>query len=357
MMDIGKIIRKMASGFHPAAYLFIPVIKIKDRAGGAPMHQMMERCVDRYTDPEQRENKAWLRRLKRDMWYSFLLYHVEFEEYFLFRFPRLSHEGRREFIPIEEKNELSIPLSSEEVQARIWDKWEAYKLFQPYYRRDAIAVDGTSNYEDFAQFVKKHPRFIAKPRLTSCGDGVTVIDTAEQADIPALYERLSRDGYTCEEIIRQAAPLSDLHPESVNTVRIATFVKNGTPSVLFANLRIGCGGSIVDNVGAGGFVASIDLDTGVVQTPGIMNTLERAIFHPDTGVQILGLHIPRWAELQAMVMEAAMSYSVHPYISWDCAYSVDGWVVVEANCRGQMTGAQFTTEHGLRSRMSQFFDM
>lgn len=357
-MDIGALIRKITARVHPAAYIFIPVLKVKDRLGEGHMHKVLADCIELYTTPEQRADKRGLRRTKRDMWYSFLLYHTDFEEYFLFRFPRLSHAGRREFVPLLEKNELCERMSPPEVQARIWDKWAAYELFRPYYHRDAVAPQSESDYEAFARFVEEHPRFMAKPRLTSCGEGVSLCDTtAEGTDVRALFDRFLREGFICEEVISQAEPMASLHPSSVNTVRAATYVKNGAPEVVFTNVRVGQGGSIVDNAGAGGFVAAIDVDTGVVMTPGTSKALERVLFHPDTGTQIIGFHIPEWEKLKAMVREAAMTYPVHPYISWDCAYTPDGWVIVEANCMGQVTGAQYSTEHGLRSRMSLYFDM
>lgn len=357
-MDIGKIIRRMAAKWHPIAYLFIPVIRTKDRLEGGNMHRELEEALRTHCTPAEQGDAAWLRRTKRDMWYSFLLYHTNFNEYFMFLFPRLSHEARAEFVTEAEKNELCENMSPPEVWERVWDKWSAYQLFGRYYRRDALKLDGDTPLGDFLAFTEKHPRFIAKPRLESCGVGVAIYDTSASGNAPeALFARLRDLDVICEELIVQAEPLSGLHPGSVNTVRAATLVKDGAPVLLFTFLRIGRGNSVVDNGGAGGYVALIDADAGIVSTPGVTETHETALLHPDTGAQILGLRLPRWEELKALALELAMVYPQHPYISWDLALTDRGWVVVEANCMGQFIGPQFTTEHGIRGYLSRYFDL
>ena len=357
-MDIGKLIRRITARCHPAAYLFIPVLRLKDRLEGGRMHVSMEKNIREFLSGREPDG-ASSRRLRRDMWYSFLLYHADFEEYFLFRFPRLSHEGRREFVTEAEKDELCLAMSPEEVWRVIWDKWSAYGLFRKYYARDAVKADAGASYDDFRAFIEKHPRFIAKPRLESCGRGVTIYDAAApDFDAESVFAELCGVDVICEELIVQAEPLARLHPASVNTVRVATLVReDGSVEVLFTFLRMGRSGSIVDNGGAGGFVACVDKQTGVVVTPGVTERLYSTVCHPDTGVQILGLRIPRWEELLSLAREAALVYPAHPYISWDFALTDAGWVVVEANCQGQFVGPQFTTGRGIRRELAQYFPL
>ncbi len=357
-MDIGMLIRRISAKCHPAAYLFVPVIRLKDRLEGGRMRRSLEENIENYCSEAQKRNPAALRRLRRDMWYSFILYHASFSEYFVYRFPRLSHEGRREFVTEAEKNALCERLSPPEVRRVIWDKWSAYNLFRDFYRRDAVKVDAESTFEEFGTFIGAHPRFIAKPRLESCGMGVTIYDAAAaDFDAAAVFAALQGIGVICEELIVETGVLASLHPGSVNTVRIATLMQDGAPVVLFTFLRVGRGDSIVDNAGAGGFAALIDTETGIVLTPGVTERLQEAAVHPDTGMPILGIRLPRWQEALDLARRAAMLYPDHPYISWDFAYTENGWVVVEANCMGQFICPQFTTGRGFRAHLSRYFDL
>lgn len=355
---IGRAVHATARAFHPAAYIFIPVLQIKDRFDGRPMGKKMERTLQTYCTPEQRQNRAYMRKLRRDMWYSFILYSCPFDEYFLFDFPRLSYRGRREFVTEEEKKYLCHRLSPESTREIFWNKWSTYEHFHAFYKRELIKVDKNSSEEDFYRFIKAHPQYIVKPCDDSCGNGVFIIDMENnRQNAKELLAQFRKTDVVLEELIVQAEEMSRLHPESVNTVRCATFVKDGLPSILFTFLRIGQGSSIVDNGGAGGFVASVDMETGIVITPGITETRRAFLIHPDTGAQIIGMRIPKWQELKQMALQLAMVIPEQQYVSWDLALTNCGWVMVEGNSAGQFIGPQFTTGYGIRKTLSNYFDL
>lgn len=355
-IDIGRIIRSICSNIHPAAYLFIPVIRIKDSFDGKRMHKAMARYIAIHCKETQMNDRSYMRRLKRDMWYSFILYNCAFDEYFMFHFPRLSHTARCEFVMEGEKVPLCHALAPESIREVFWNKWKTYELFKDFYKRDVIKVDTDSSIEEFLVFTEKHPKFIVKPFDESCGNGVYICDTTHQS-AETLFPSLRENNVVLEELIVQHESMAKLHPQSVNTVRCATFVKDGTPHIMFMFLRIGQGNSIVDNGGAGGFVASIDVTTGIVETPGVTETCHTALIHPDTGVQIIGMNIPHWDELKKTALALAMVYPQQPYVSWDLALTEQGWIMVEGNSAGQFIGPQFTTQWGIRSLLSQYFDL
>lgn len=356
-IDIGTVIHGVCRGFRPAAYLFIPVIKAKDRmADGGRMHSAMREKLDIFLSEEQRKNARYVRRLKRDLWYSFLVYRTPFAEYFLFHFENLSHRGRCTFVGDYEREAVCRRLTGPALWAQFENKYNTYLRFREYYGREAVLVDGSSSDDEFFRYIEAHPRCIVKPLRESCGHGVFIYDRSADPRTPeALLRELRPEPYIVEEVIRQAEPMAALHPASVNTVRCATFMTEHGPEILFTFLRIGRAGSVVDNGGAGGLIASIDRDTGVVETPGCLENGESMLFHPDSGRQILGMQIPRWEELRALGRELAGRMPEQKYISWDLALTDGGWVVVEGNCAGQFIGPQLTTQRGLRERLHPFF--
>ena len=100
-----------------------------------------------------------------------------------------------------------------------------------------------------------------------------------------------------ESLIDQGQELAAFHANSVNTVRMVTCMnKKGEFYYLFALLRVGQGGSIVDNVGSGGLVSMIDLETGNVCSDAFCRTKYYEL-HPDTKVRFKGTKIPEWDKL------------------------------------------------------------
>ena len=355
--EIGTVIHGVCRAFRPAAYLFIPVLRIKDRAAdGGMMHRAMEEKLGIFLTPEQKRDARYVRRIRRDLWYSFLVYRCPFTEYFLFQFEKLSHRGRRTFVCDHEREAVCERLTPPALWAQFENKFNTYKLFHEFYGREAIMVDGASDDAEFYRYIEAHPRCIFKPLKDSCGHGVFIYDRDRDARTPAdLLEELRPDPYIVEEVIRQAEPMARLHPASVNTVRCATFMTEHGPEIIFTFLRIGQAGSVVDNAGAGGIVASVDMQTGVVETVGRMENGSSCIFHPDSGCQILGMRLPRWDELRALGLTLAERIPEQKYISWDFALTDDGWVVVEGNCAGQFVCPQLTTLQGIRARLHPYF--
>jgi len=95
-------------------------------------------------------------------------------------------------------------------------------------------------------------RVVSKPTVGSCG-GKGVLFWEKTDGENALRELLTEgDEFIVQEHFRQHKALSDVHPSSVNTIRIMTFYDKGEVRVLQSILRMGAGGSRVDNACAGG---------------------------------------------------------------------------------------------------------
>lgn len=157
-----------------------------------------------------------------------------------------------------------------------------------------------------------------------------------------------------EEIIVQAEEMAKFHPESVNTIRFVTFYHNEIINKICAIIRIGRGGSIVDNACAGGIYAPIDLETGIVETAGTDFNLNKYIHHPYTIAQILGAQIPKWKELNELVKEIVKVVPQMKQVGWDFALTDNGWVMVEGNGR---PGVQHVIHNrGLRKEFQCMFD-
>ena len=362
-MDVRSAIRDRVHAIcrrHPAcAHLFTPFLRLGDTVvQHGKLHRQMDASIARYCTPEQVADRAFLRRTRRDLWFSLLVYFCPFDFYFMYGFGRLSHAARCQFVSPAELRAITRKLTTPQTRNILQDKWNAYQRFREDYRRDALRIDGSTTAEALADFMKKHPRFLIKPVDGSCGRGVRFYSagSGEESD-GQLLETLRAQNVMLEEPIVQCQALAQLHPQSVNTVRCATFSRGGEVHILFTFLRIGRGDAVVDNGGAGGYVALVDTDTGVVVTPGTSERLERANVHPDTGAQIIGFQIPRWEEMKAFAIRLSRSCPELPHIHWDLALTDSGWVIVEGNHGGGFVGPQLTTQRGLRRQLQPYFDL
>jgi hypothetical protein len=139
--------------------------------------------------------------------------------------------------------------------------------------------------------------------------------------------------YLLQERISQHEALSNLHPQSVNTMRILTFNNKGKIELFSAALRIGTKSHNVDNWAAGGIAVGIDIETGKLRKEGLYKPGYGgfAEVHPDSGITLLDYQIPFFKESIEVVCQLhRYLYGIHS-IGWDIAITPEGPVFIEAN--------------------------
>lgn len=216
--------------------------------------------------------------------------------------------------------------------------------FSSYLNRDWLDNSKASE-EEFSAFVRSHDAVMLKATELSCGKGISRYAYQEGDDLTALYNA-NRDTLM-EEFIVQHPALAAFNPASVNVPRLNTMIdKNGEPVVFSAFFRAGTGDAVVDNMGAGGMAAHIDVETGIVDTMAIDMKRREYVIHPLSGEVFPGLRIPHWEEAKDLVIRAAKEVPEMRYIGWDVAVTEDGVCLIEGNDRADICVRQFVDRHG-----------
>ena len=105
---------------------------------------------------------------------------------------------------------------------------------------------------------------ILKPTVESFGGHgiVKVLGCTTKIQYKELFQKY-RYNYTFQKLVEQHPIMAEFNPTSVNTVRIVTYRDfRKRRKVLYACLRFGGKGSVMDNVCSGGGYTGIDVNTG-----------------------------------------------------------------------------------------------
>ena len=212
--------------------------------------------------------------------------------------------------------------------------------------------------EEFDNFLKECPLFMAKVGNSSCGSGIEILNANKFESVPQLIEYMELRNYdVCEELIIQSEQMSRLHPASVNTIRMTTIVVSSgeNPEVVLFHpfLKIGQQGNYVDNGGKGGIIVKIDEVTGKLCTDGCDEANHRYKVHPNTGIKLRGYQLPDWEQAKELAKKLALVVPENRYIGWDLAHTNEGWVMVEGNARGQFVGQQMCDVVGKRREFEE----
>lgn len=287
--------------------------------------------------------------LLKDMMRMAKEYRFSFDEYFLYNFAEKTDEERLEFVPDLERIDIVERMNKAKNQPIFDDKFITYKYFGKYYNRDVACIHGIKSQKEFRAFCNRHSKIIIKPFDGSCGRGVKIVTVDDEKTCDTLIHNYPK-GFIAEELIVQDDRLKNLHPSSVNTIRVTTIRMDDSVQIIHPFLRVGQGGNIVDNGGAGGIICDIDLGTGKIFATADEKGKHYSI-HPDTGEKLIGFEIPHWKEALEFAKELALVIPDNRYSGWDLALTKSGWMMVEGNSRGQFVGWQLPSQIGFRKEI------
>lgn len=301
-----------------------------------------------YLSEEEMRNRRIVNRTYNDILFCRFMYGTVTREYFSFDFKFLSHDARKTYVTRNNKYPYYRKFNNPNYTGFLNMKTETYRKFKKYYGRDVLCIYDNDDFEAFKRFVEKHPRFIYKPADDYGGHGVEIYDSSKFMSVEDLFSVIIFNGCcVVEELIAQAEPIASLHPESVNTMRVVAFLSpSGETQIQWCFLRMGMGGSHTDNMSSGGLAIMIDPKTGIAFLPGRDWLGAEHIFHPDTGVKLIGFQIPQWNQLLELVKELSHVLPEIRLVGWDLAFTDRGWIFVEGNARPQCVSAQLTRFNG-----------
>lgn len=267
-----------------------------------------------------------------DIVYCGLKYGAGYKDYALCEWWNLNSAQRATYITRGINNSIIKKYNDPAYNYLLNEKNEFNKFFCDYLGRKQINL-AEASFDEFEQFMKELDVIIAKPFADNCGHGVMKLYKKDFSSLKEMYDHIITSGsLLVEECIVQHEDISRCYPYSVNTLRVVTIIADdGQPHIVYAFIRIGNGGRVVDNINNGGMAAPIDLDTGIINNVAFDKDSNYYDTHPQTGTPIVGFQIPMWDKVKELVVEAAKKLPQVRYIGWDVAVTNTRPVLVEGN--------------------------
>ncbi|MEO1331242.1 MAG: sugar-transfer associated ATP-grasp domain-containing protein [Pseudomonadota bacterium] len=225
-----------------------------------------------------------------------------------------------------------------------------------------------SNAGELAQFLRHDARYplFGKPVGGSQSLGVVSIDRYDaEADVLALkgvgakgvdafaeeiFETFEEDSYLLQDRIAPHPTLQKMAGDALGTVRVVTVRDGRDVKPIYAVWKIPAVGAIADNFWRdGNMLAHIDLETGETVRVQIGSGVGARLIdtHPGTGETLLGVTMPDWDAMLALVERAALAFPATPVIGWDMGLTDQGPLVVEGNTNPNHTLFQIAANEGL----------
>ncbi|ABX41585.1 sugar-transfer associated ATP-grasp domain-containing protein [Lachnoclostridium phytofermentans] len=185
---------------------------------------------------------------------------------------------------------------------------------------------------------------VIKPTIgTHSGSGIMIckfmngIDEFTQSSCSDILE-LYKENFIIQEYITNCKELSSLYGESLNTIRVVTYILDNKLYYLPLALRLGCDGNKVDNIGAGGLFIGISQE-GYLNPYAFAEIGTKYSHHPNSKVVFRNYFIPNIPKVLEMAYCCHLKTPQVKMVSWD--FTIDeslNVVLIEANMLGQSVG-------------------
>ena len=187
--------------------------------------------------------------------------------------------------------------------------------------------------EQALELCQQNKTVISKEALDSCGGhGVRFFDLSQPEAFEDFKTWLKKTDYIIvQEVIKQHETLSSIHADSINTVRMMSLFLDGKTIILSSLLRMGAGGSHVDNGSSGGVFCGID-EEGKLREIGHYTDGRSCKQHPQ-GTIFKGFKVVGYDRCREIIQHlAGRMFTSTRLISWDFAIGPDGEpILIEVN--------------------------
>lgn len=285
-------------------------------------------------------------------------YNISILEYFQFHFYERSETERETWAGTGYMYEYQIKMNPKSARAVLEDKVQFMMDYKKFIRHGHLTLAQLEEDPGIAEKIlsNRSGKLVLKNAHGQCGNSIEVIDTHGLTQKKIIDQLKKKGNDLVEEFVVQHPQLMALSSSGLNTVRIITQLnKKDDVDIIGARLRISIN-SHVDNLAAGNIAASINIETGKLDGPGVYSdiTKEDELYHPVTKTAIIGFQVPFWKEALEMVTAAALNNKTNRSIGWDVAITEKGPELIEGNHNWCKLLWQLPVKQGLKPILERY---
>ena len=255
-------------------------------------------------------------KIVNDYFYSHFKYHISNQDYQLFDCYKMTTQDKENLLTNTINQRLIKSYNNSNLKEIITTRHKFNKEFYPFLNYKWLELSG-DNITDFYDFIKDKEYIYAKYDLKTKNDTKKIkVDLKNYTNV---YNDLFLSKMTIlESAIKQDEVLERLNPNNLSFLRFITFKDD----IIFSYLVTSKEDYEVTT--SKEIIASINLDTGLIDSP--FYDLEKNIYeeHPLTKSPLLWLTIPKWPRTKRLVNRIKDTIPDNKYLQIDIVMTTDG---------------------------------
>jgi hypothetical protein len=288
---------------------------------------------------------------------SVFKYNISLKDYFCFRFYLLRGSEREKWAGTGYMYEYQLRMNPKGARDLLEDKIKFLNHFRAFIKREYASLSKLKSNQQITErmLANSSGRMVLKGSHGQVGAEVEVIQCNIYTPLTLIKYMEGMKFDLAEEYVMQHPSLMALSPSGLNTIRVFTQYNKGQVDILGARLRVSVNSS-VDNMAAGNLAAPVDLETGVINGPGVYSDITKKdeTIHPITGKSITGFAVPHWKDVIELAIAAALLTTENKSIGWDIAVTEIGPELIEGNHNWCKLLWQLPVKQGLKRELIKY---
>ena len=212
-----------------------------------------------------------------------------------------------------------------------------------YYNEQVISrEDAINNCTNISDAIIKHSLDTCQGKsvIRFSSKNGKIIGKNSPDNLEELFDIYS-ENFIVQATVTQSDEMAKLNPTSLNTVRIMTYWGKEGIKPVFAVVRLGRLGSVVDNASAGGMYCGVNMD-GTLKETAYTLTPFTSHLKSDSGIIFKGFKIPYFELLKEKAIELHEQLPYAKIVGWDLSLNSKNeieLVEINAHSPGLFQGA------------------
>lgn len=237
---------------------------------------------------------------------------------------------------IADKNFLDIYIGKEYLPQTVFKRIDGF-----FYNENNKRIDQKQAKDILLQ--SNSEKFVKPSRLFKGIDTFkihTVDGKIIQNDTELSFDQLVRkagDNFILQYVVEQHPKIAEVHPASLNTLRMFTLKLGTNVHYLHGCLKIGADDHVADNTG-NGILCSVLKDNQTLSNTGFDRKLNTFKKHPSTDYELSSFgKIPNYQSAIDLCVDIHREKLFHNFAAWDVAIRKDGSpIIIELNSKVNM---------------------
>lgn len=267
-----------------------------------------------------------------DMWWSYIRYGVNYDEYRIFEFYLIPGYKRDTYMSECRHQNLEKHLCDKKHLAILNSREKFYIKFKESLNREFYNIKEMS-FKEFEELALKKKELVCRSNNLKGEAGTLTLNVKNFRSPAFLLDKAKKCGLNIVEAsIKQNKIFESINPYNMNTVSVVTLLCGNKVDIVSSYVKFGITEEDKYDVNSVKHVTGIvDIKTGTIKHKLVSGEDEVYSEHPISKVKLVGLEIPLFDEIKKVASACALEFDEALEVEWNFVISNTKVYLINAN--------------------------